>query len=171
MRLLFAVAVGVMAAASAAAEVKSSSPSHFELESRIVVPAAPAEAFAMLARPDEWWSDAHTYSGDSANMTLEPRAGGCFCETTQGGGSIEHMRIVYAQPGKVLRAQGGLGPLQPEAVSATLTWTLKSADGGTEITQTYIVSGHVRSGMEALAPLVDQVMTEQLSGLQKRLGR
>lgn len=171
MRLVFAAAMAAMTAAPVAAEVKSSSPAHFELENRVVVPATPAEAYAMLVRPGEWWSDAHTYSGDSANMTIEARAGGCFCETTEGGGTIEHMRIIYAQPGEALRAQGGLGPLQPEAVSATLTWTLKPTGGGTEITQSYIVSGHVRSGMEALAPLVDQVLGEQLSGLQKRLGR
>lgn len=159
-------------AAPAAAGVKSVSPSHFEVESKAVVAAAPAEVYAMLGRPDEWWSSQHSYSGDAANMSLELKGGGCFCEVMpEGGGTIEHMRIVYARPGAALRAQGGLGPLQAEAVAATLTWSLKAVEGGTEVTQTYLVSGHVRSGMEALAPLVDRVLAEQLSGLQKRLAR
>lgn len=158
--------------ASAAAEVKPSTPAHFVIESKAIVAAAPAEVYAMLGRPGEWWNKNHTYSGDAANLSLDLRAGGCFCERVpEGGGTIEHLRIVYAQPGQMLRAQGGLGPLQAEAVAGTLSWDLKPAGQGTEITQTYIVSGHVRSGMEELAPIVDRVLAEQLSGLAKRLAR
>lgn len=171
MRVLVALALG-MATAPAQAEVRSSGPTHFTVESRAVVAATPAEAFTMLGSPGEWWSGAHTYSGDATNMKMELKAGGCFCESVpRSNGTVEHMRVVHAQPGAMLRLQGGLGPLQAEAVAGTLTWSLKAVEGGTEITQTYVVSGHVSSGMEALAPLVDRVLAEQLSGLQKRLGR
>jgi hypothetical protein len=154
----------------ALAEVKSVSPSHFEIERKVVVSASPAEAYAMLGQVDKWWSGAHTYSGSAASLRMDLRAGGCFCETMADGGTIEHLRIVQARPGEVLRGQGGLGPLQSEAIAATLDWTLKAAPGGgTEITQTYVASGHARMGMEKLAALVDAVMTEQLSGLEKRL--
>jgi hypothetical protein len=74
-------------------------------------------------------------------------------------------------PGALLRATGGLGPLQDEAVAGTLTWRLKAVPGGTEVTQTYQVAGHARAGLEKLAPIVDGVLAEQLSGLQKRLAR
>ena len=156
----------------AAAEVKSVSPNHFEVESRAVVPASPAQVYAMLGRPGEWWNKEHTYSGDPANLSLDLLAGGCFCEKMPAdGGTVEHLRIVYAQPGQALRGQGGIGPLQAEAVAGTLTWTLKASGAGTEIVQSYVVAGRVRGGMEQLAPVVDRVLAEQLSGLAKRLAR
>ena len=79
---------------------------------------------------------------------------------------IEHGRVVYAQPGKALRLHAALGPLQQEGVSGALTWALKPAAGGTEVTQTYVVGGFVRAGADKLAPIVDRVMAEQLKGLQ-----
>lgn len=162
----------VLTASPAYADVKTVSPTHFEVESRAVVTAPPEQVYATLGQVQTWWSSDHTYSGDARNLSLDLKAGGCFCERIpKGSGTIEHLRIVYAQPGQLLRGQGGLGPLQAEAVAGTLTWALKPASGGTEITQTYIVAGHVRMGMEKLAPLVDRVMAEQLSGLQKRLAR
>lgn len=167
-----ALIVAASWAGTAFAEVKSVSPTYFEVESKAIVAASPADAYAMLGRPGEWWNKDHTYSGDASNLRLDLRAGGCFCETIpEDRGTIEHLRIVYAKPGEMLRGQGGLGPLQAEAVAGTLSWTLKSSDAGTEITQTYIVAGHVRSGMASLAPAVDRVLAEQLSGLQKRLAR
>jgi hypothetical protein len=165
------VAVAVLSV-PAHAEVKSASPSHFEVESKAIVAATPAAAYAMLGRVGEWWSASHTYSGSTANLKLELRAGGCFCERTpKDGGTIEHLRIVQARPGTLLRASGGLGPLQAEAVAGTLSWSLKAVPGGTEITQNYAVSGRSRTGLETLAPLVDRVLAGQLEGLRKRLAR
>ena len=66
--------------------------------------------------------------------------------------------------------QGGLGPLQTEAATGTLTWSLKAADGGTEITQTYVVGGHVRGGADKMAGIVDTVLAEQLTRLAGHLG-
>lgn len=170
MRKAVLVAVAVAAAAPASAEVKSATPAGFEVESSAVVPAALAETYAALARIGAWWNSDHTYSGDAANMTLEPRAGGCFCETIPAdGGTIEHARVVYARPGETLRVQGGLGPLQAEAALGTLTWQLKPVDGGTEVTQTYVVGGYVRGGADKLAPIVDQVLAQQLAGLARHL--
>jgi uncharacterized protein YndB with AHSA1/START domain len=169
--ILFSAAL-LLVAAGARAEVKSATPAGFEVEQSAVVAATPAETWAMLGRPGEWWNDEHTYSGDSANMRLRPRAGGCFCENVPaGGGTIEHGRIVYAQPGSTLRLQGGLGPLQAEAAMGTLTWSLKAVPDGTEVTQTYVVGGYVRGGAEKLAPIVDRVLAEQLDGLKRRLAR
>ena len=170
MKAIGILLLGAVIASPAAADVKASSAAGFEVESRTIVGASPAEAYAMLVRIGDWWDSAHTYSGNSANMSLEAEAGGCFCESLpKGGGTVEHMRVVYAQPGVMLRLQGGLGPLQAEAISGTLTWVLKAVPGGTEITQTYIVGGYVRGGAAKLAPLVDQVLRQQLSGLERRL--
>lgn len=162
-------ALSAMLASAAGAEVKSVSPAHFEVESKVVAAGTPSQAYEMLGRVGEWWNKDHSYSGDAANLSLALKAGGCFCETLADGGTVEHLRIIFARPGRMLRAKGGLGPLQGEAVTGTLTWSLKAVEGGTEITQSYIVSGHLRGGMVEMAPAVDQMLAEQLSGLQKRL--
>jgi hypothetical protein len=105
-------------------------------------------------------------------MSLKLKAGGCFCERVpKDRGSVEHMRVVQARPGQLLRLQGGLGPLQGEGATGTLTWSLKAVEGGTEVTQSYVVGGYIRFGAEKLAPLVDGVMTGQLKNLQSRLAR
>ena len=165
------VAIGLAATAMpAAAEVKSLSPSHFEVEKRIVAPVAPEAAYQMLGQVSRWWDPNHTYSGNASNLRLDLKAGGCLCETIpEGSGTVEHLRVVFARPGILLRAQGGLGPLQGEAVAGTLTWSFKPVAGGTEVTQTYIVSGHIRSGTADMAPAVDAMLGEQLSRLEKRL--
>ena len=163
----------LLVTAPAMAEVKSATPAGFEIESRARVPVPPVEAYAALARVGQWWQSAHTYSGDAANMSLEPRAGGCFCEAVPAdGGSIEHGRVIYARPGQALRISGALGPLQAEAATGTLTFALSPVDGGTEIVMTYVVGGYIRGpGAAPLAPLVDQVMSAQLAGLRAHLSR
>ena len=173
-RLISAAAAVAVASAPvpAHADVKSASLSHFEVESKAIVAAPPAAAYAMLGRVGEWWSAGHTYSGSTANLAMELRAGGCFCERTpKDDGTIEHLRIVQARPGTLVRATGGLGPLQGEALAGTLTWSFKAVPGGTEITQNYAVSGRSRTSLETLATLVDRVLAEQLEGLRKRLAR
>ena len=168
----FVAAIALASAAPAVrAEVKSATPAGFEVEAKGIVAATPADTYAALARIGEWWNPEHSYSGKAANLRLEPRAGGCFCETVDGGGTIEHLRVVYAQPGQMLRLQGGLGPLQAEAASGTLSWALKPVAGGTEVTQTYVVGGYVRSGADKLAPAVDKVLAEQLARFVDRVGK
>lgn len=169
--LLPAAAVAALVAAPAAAEVVSATPQGFEVKAQATVAASPQAVWAMIGRIGRWWSPAHTYSGKGANLRLDPRIGGCFCETLDGGGGVEHLRVVYAAPGKMLRLQGGLGPLQGEGATGALTWTLKAVPGGTEITQTYVVGGYIRMGAEKLAPLVDGVMKEQLGRLAGALGK
>jgi uncharacterized protein YndB with AHSA1/START domain len=165
-----ALAALVLASAPAAAEVKSATAAGFEVEARAIVAATPAETYRMLGRIGEWWNDGHTYSGKAANMSLQLKAGGCFCETIPAdGGTIEHARVIHARPGDTLRLQGGLGPLQAEAAIGTLTWSLKAVPGGTELVQTYVAGGYIRGGADTLAPIVDQVLAEQLAGLQRRL--
>lgn len=159
-----------LSAAPATAEVRSATPSGLVVEAKLIVPVSPADAYAALGRIGEWWDSAHTYSGDARNMSIELRPGGCFCERIPtDGGAIEHGRVIYAQPGQTLRFTGGLGPLQSEAVVGTLTWSLQPAEGGTEITQTYVVGGYSRTSFETMAPLIDMVMTTQLQRLQRHL--
>jgi uncharacterized protein YndB with AHSA1/START domain len=159
--------------APAAAEVQTVTDSGFAILSRVTVKATPAQAYAALGKPGLWWSSAHTYSGDAKNMTMAVKPGGCFCERVPADGSrIEHGRVVYTQPGKVLRVHGALGPLQQEGVTGSLTWELKPLpDGGTEIIKTYVVGGYIRAGTRTVAPLVDLVLREQLIRLKAYLDR
>lgn len=154
----------MLAATPAAADVKVSE-AGFVVENKAVASAAPDAVWAALVAPARYWNPDHSYSGKAENFTLDAKAGGCFCEALSSGGSVEHMRVVFAMPGNTLRLVGGLGPLQSEGVAATLTWALKSVPGGTEITQTYVVGGHMRFDVPATAPLVGQVLDEQLKRL------
>jgi uncharacterized protein YndB with AHSA1/START domain len=154
----------LLAAAPAAADVKVSE-NGFVVENTAVAAAPPVAVWAALVAPARYWSPAHSYSGKAENFTLDAKAGGCFCEALPGGGSVEHMRVVFAKPGSALRLVGGLGPLQSEGVAATLTWALKPVPTGTEITQTYVVGGHMRFDVPATAPIVGQVLNEQLTRL------
>jgi hypothetical protein len=167
MRLAGAAAFALLAAPAGAA-VKSAAPGGFEVENRVAVAAPPAAVYAEIGRIGDWWDSAHTYSGDAHNMTLDLRAGGCFCERLPAGGGVEHMRVVYAAPASALRLVGGLGPLQGEGVSGVLTFSLKPATGGTEVRLDYIVGGYLRGGGETMAPAVDQVLGAQLERLRLR---
>jgi len=155
--------------APAAAEVKSSGPGGFEVERSFVVAASPQAVYSQIGRIGEWWDVAHSYSGRAENLRLELKAGGCFCETLANGGSVEHMRVVYADPANGIRLQGGLGPLQSEAVTGTLSWSFKTVGGGTQVTQRYIVAGQAAGGLANFAAPVDQVLGEQFARLEKKL--
>ena len=106
------------------------------------VAAASDKAYAALLQPARWWSSEHTFSGSAANLTFDARAGGCWCETLPGGGSVEHLRVVYVSPGKTLRLRGALGPFQGLAVAGVMTWSVKSVADGTDISFTYSVGGY-----------------------------
>jgi uncharacterized protein YndB with AHSA1/START domain len=134
----------------------------FHLEAVVMVEASPAAAYRALIRLPNWWDPAHTWSGSSRNLTLEPRAGGCFCEKLPDGGSVQHARVVFAQPGKLLRMQGAFGPLQEMPVQAVLTFALAPDGPGTRVTMTYRAAGQFTLETARLAPLVDQVLGSQL---------
>ena len=153
---------------SARAEVAASAPSSFVLQAEGSTTATPDAAWAALGRIGAWWSSAHTYSGDSARLSLQRRAGGCFCERWEGQ-SVEHARVVLVmeQNGvRTLRLQGALGPLQEMGVSGVLTFTVAPHPGGAMLTMTYRVAGDPGLGLAELAPLVDQVLMEQFARLR-----
>lgn len=161
------VGVAVLGAASiAAAEVVDKGPSGFTLRIEQRTTASPAVAYkALIHELPVWWDREHTYSGSSANMSLEARPGGCFCERLPAGGGIEHARVIYVEPGKVLRMQGALGPLQSTGVASALTWTFEPADGGTKITLTVATGGYLPGGFDKIAVLVDGVLVGQVTRL------
>lgn len=144
----------------------------FAIENSLDVGGDAAAAYALLEQPARWWNGDHTYSGDACNLILEPRIGGCFCETLPAKGAmpesgVEYARIVYRAPFTALRLVGSLGPLQAEAVTGTLTFALKPIATGTHITMTYVVGGHVRGGADQLAAAVEAVLGQQLQAFRR----
>jgi hypothetical protein len=156
-------------AGTARAEVVSVGGGGFEVRETLHVNAAPDKTYAMLLAPDKWWSSDHTFSHDAANLTLDPRVGGCWCEKLPGGGEVEHLRVQYLMPGKGLRLRGALGPFQSLAVEGVMTFALKPADGGTDIVLTYVLGGYAKDGFEAGAKAADQVLTLQVGRLKKAI--
>jgi uncharacterized protein YndB with AHSA1/START domain len=172
MARFFTLATVLFLTTPAHAEVKSATDAGFEVSRTTTINATPTQVYRALGAPARWWSKAHTYSGDARNLSMVLRAGGCFCEKIPAdSGTVEHARVVYARPGKLLRVLGGFGPLQSEGVTGTLTWALKAVAGGTEVTQNYVVGGYIRGGTKNFAAPVDQVLGEQLSGLKAYLER
>ena len=161
----------LLGALPASAEVPSASDIGFVSHNDVLVAASPQATWEAMVRPADWWNGDHTYSGDAVNMRIEPKSGGCFCEVVPASnGEIEHMRVIYVVPGSTLRLTGGLGPLQSEAVTGVLTMTLEPEGEMTRISWDYVVGGYMRMPMAELAPLVDQVVGEQLLRLATHLG-
>jgi hypothetical protein len=169
----------VLVAQPAQADVVTTSENGFVVRVAAMVTAKPAEAWRTMISPAQWWSSQHTFSGDAANLTLDPVVGGCFCETlprpadapaAQRGGGVQHLRVVYAEPPRALRLVGALGPLQSEALTATMTMTIKPTDAGSRILFEYVVGGFMRYKVEEIAPAVDRMLTAQMASLAGKLG-
>jgi len=173
LRKIVAALIAAFVATPASAEVVESATGGFATHDSAVVAADREAVWNALIHPEGWWS--HTWSNDSSNLSLDPQAGGCFCETIPAGdgwgeGSVEHMRVIMVMPGSTLRMSGSLGPLQSEGLVGTLTVTLEPAEAGTRINWDYVTGGEARFPAAQFAPVVDGVQTEFLTGLVNRLG-
>lgn len=178
LRLSVVVAAGVLSWQPVQARVAVLSDEGIVLRYVAAVPGPPEKTWDALVTPASWWDGAHTYSGDAANLNIDPRPGGCFCETlpAHGGGGgrnrggVEHMQVIHADRGKLLRMSGALGPLQADAVQGTMTFSLGPDGGGTRIVAEYVLAGYARSGLGRIAPAVDAVLETQIGRLAAVLG-
>jgi len=142
-------------------------PNGFLLKLEINANAPAAKVYdALVGQIGSWWDSEHTYSGDAKNLSIDARPGGCFCEKLPNGGGIEHARVIYVAPREVLRLSGALGPLQASGVVGTLTWKLTSGTDNTRVELTYSVGGFSDGGFEKTAPLVENVLRQQLDRLK-----
>jgi uncharacterized protein YndB with AHSA1/START domain len=160
------LACGVIAAGRASAEITDATPGGFAVSESAHIAASSDKVYAALIAPQRWWSGKHTFSGNAANLTFDAKAGGCWCEAMPDGGSVEHMTIVFVSPGKILRLRGAMGPFQDMATTTVITWSLKPSGDGTDITLTSSTGGYVKGGLQSLAPVVDRVFGEQITGLK-----
>lgn len=168
----------LLLASPAYAEVKTSSDTGFNIIHIATVQGSTDEIWKRLVAPKDWWNKSHSWSGSTDGFYIDAQANGCFCEIFQEKGpdgklktvgSVEHMRVIFAQPGKVLRMQGGLGPLQSEAVTGTLTVAMEPSKDGqeTKISFSYVVGGYMRYKVSEIAPAVDNVLGDQFRRLLK----
>lgn len=164
---LLAVLAPWLAAGTARAEVRQAAADSFFLAYSEQVSAQPVKAYAAIVAVPAWWNGEHTWSGQAANLSLKAEAGGCFCERWPGG-SAEHGRVLMALPGNLLRLETALGPLQELALKGILSfWIRTSDDGATRIDVEYRVNGAGTSGLDELAPKVDEVLGTQVARLKR----
>ena len=130
---------------------------------------SPEAVYAALTNPARWWASDHTFSGNAANLRLDARAGGCFCELIPNGGSVQHLTVVYVVPAKTLRLRGALGPFQSMAVDGALTFALKPATDGTELMLSYTLGGYNKDGFEQLSRACDEMLGAQVARLKNLL--
>ena len=168
MKRLLLAAVLTALAAPASAEIATRSDDGFSLRFERPVTASPEAILAAVGRPAAWWSAAHTYSGDAANLSVDLRPGGCWCEALPGGG-IRHGETLMVWPAQRLaRFDAPFGPLQSMGADAVLTMTWADADGGGPRTLTWIFVVNA-PGAGALAEAIDGVMGEQFNRLANHL--
>jgi hypothetical protein len=152
------------------AAVSASSPAGFVIRIEVPIAAPRADVHARALEVGRWWSDAHTYSGAAANMSLSREPGGCFCEKLDNGGFVRHGSVELSMPPSVLRFSGALGPLQELGAHGMLTMQFSAAgeEKETKLVVTYAVSGYEPTkGVGELAAIVDQVISEQFIRLKR----
>lgn len=159
--------VAMVAPMAARAEIVSASPNGFEIRHVVQVVIPQPATFDAFTRISEWWNAEHTYSGKSSNLSLSLIPGGCFCEALPGGGGIEHLRVAYVAPGERLVLTGALGPLLYQAATGVMDIKVERIAGGSRLTLDYKVAGFANGGADKLAPVVDQVLGDQMARFRK----
>jgi uncharacterized protein YndB with AHSA1/START domain len=163
----FAIALALIHPVGAA--VTESDAGGFAIQQTVHIAAPPDKVYAALIVPAKWWDARHSYSGDAANLSIDAHGGGCFCEKLPNGGSVEHAEVVVAMPGEMLRLRGPLGPFQGQGVDGALTFTLKAAAGGTDLTLDNVIGGHMKGGFADWPGRADAMLAGQMGRLKAYL--
>ncbi|MEI9991015.1 MAG: SRPBCC domain-containing protein [Rhizomicrobium sp.] len=173
MQRIFHAAIGLLIASVLAcpgrAAVVEATANGFAIEQTVHIAAPPAKVYDALVHPAEWWDSGHTFSGSAANLSIEPHAGGCFCEALADGGSVQHAQVVVAAPGETLRLRGPLGPFQDQGVDGALTFALKAEAGGTELTLSNNIGGFMKGGFGDWPGRADAMLAQQMAHLKQYL--
>lgn len=165
-----ALASIILVSVAAVAEVQHIAETGFIIENKIQTSADVETTWsAFVVDVDSWWPKDHSYWLGAGTFSIEPVAGGCFCEKSDAGRSAEHMHIAFVDPHKMLRMTGGLGPLQGMGMFGALEFLFNENEQGTEVTMTYRVNGINPTGFDELAPIVDAVQGLQIGGLKTYL--
>ena len=159
----------LLASFIAKAEVREVSDQHFIVSIKTTLMAPKEQAYQQFLQIGDWWQDSHTWFGDASAMSIEPEAGGCFCERN-GDKQALHMTIAHVNPGISVQMIGGLGPLQSLAVNGHMLWNFESTeDGNTTLTLTYRVTGFINQNTEDWSKAVNGVLQQQVDSLSNLL--
>ena len=161
------LAVGITGVAGASAEVAVVSANGFSVRVATEIAATPEKVYEALVKPETWWSSDHTFSGKAANLTLDAKAGGCFCETLPDNGTVKHQEVVLAAPGKQLVMRGALGPLQATGTIDAFSFMLEPDGGKTKLTVTFTAGGYLAEGFDDWAKKTDFVVSTQTTRLKQ----
>ncbi|MEQ1727946.1 MAG: ATPase [Vicinamibacterales bacterium] len=164
-RMLAGVLCLLALSTPASAEVVDAQPNGFSLKYVYDIGRPREAVYRAIFDVSHWWDASHSYSGQAGNLSLDARAGGCFCERLPGGG-VQHMLVIHANAPGQLTLQGGLGPLASLGVAGSMQWTLTDRAGGTHLEVTYNIGGFMPGGLSSLAPVVDQVVGQQVQRLK-----
>lgn len=159
---ILATAFFVGTTGSAQAEVDTVTEHGITIKSNIHLNTDRQSAFSQLLKIGDWWLSDHSWFGSSKAMQIDARAGGCWCEIN-GDKSAVHGVISQINPGKLLRLNAQLGPLQEQAVSGVLTFQLEDVGSGSHLYTTYTVNGFSAEAAKEWAPIVDYVINEQIT--------
>lgn len=166
-KFLCGATVALAAVSATRAEVGDAAPNGFTVTHELNIAARrPAVYLAATARIGDWWSSDHTVSANAANLRLDARLHGCFCETLGEGAGLVHMTVTFVNPNVLLRLSGGLGPLGLMGVAGNMTWEFEDAPDGTIVTLQYAVGGYMPGGLDSVAGAVDGVLGEQMARLK-----
>ena len=159
--------LGIAWPAGASAEVVAVSANGFSVRAMVAIGAVPEKVYEALVKPEGWWSSDHTFSGKAANLTLDARAGGCFCESLPNNGSVKHQEVVLAAPGRQLVMRGALGPLLATGTIDAFSFTLDPDGGSTKLTVTFSAGGYLPEGFDDWAKKTDFVISTQATRLKQ----
>ena len=149
--------------------MKDATASGFTIENSQVVPVDAKTAWnALVDDVGQWWPEDHTWWGDARKLSIQPRAGGCFCEIN-GEQQAWHMTVTFVDPGQMLRMTGGLGPLQGMGLDGALELRFAKVEEGTRITLWYRAGGYTPDDLGKFVAVVDKVQGLQLGGLADHL--
>jgi uncharacterized protein YndB with AHSA1/START domain len=164
-KYILVLSCSLFSAAHTFGEVQFLAETGFIVENKTIVKSSREETWnTFIDQVDQWWPADHTWWGESGMLSIDPVAGGCFCEKYENK-SAEHMRVTFVEPNSLIRMTGGLGPLQGMGMYGALDWKFTDDEQGTLVTMTYKVNGINPGGFAELAPIVDMVQALQIAGL------
>ena len=82
-----------------AGEVIDAAPGGFSLVHEVTIASSREEAWqAAVGDVGQWWSSAHTISGDASRMSIDPQPQGCFCEAIGEHAGVVHLTVTFVNP-------------------------------------------------------------------------
>ncbi len=155
---------GLTGPAAGNAEVISVSDTHFALRHEARSNLSPQQIWDRLVQPSTWWHPDHTYSGDAANLSLDLQAGGLWREDWDDK-SVAHGRVLFVDPGKVLRLDAPFGPLQGLGAYTVWTITITPDEDGSVVVFDEVSTGSPVAKLTDVASAVDYVKGEAIRRL------